>query len=231
MQELLEVLFNEAEERGLPCPPGSVHPRTDLHAHPPAGGRDRRESRTGPRCVTGRRVCRELVPRQVHTRASRTQVAWEDRLPSRESAQRRRATREPASAHVTSPHQGRRSRTHLRRRSQVESCRSAFPGGTMTVRDRVAAAAGAGAHVSGDRCRFSQRSPTQLAISPHRLARSPHTKFQTGTGTPCPGCGWRPAAERSADAGPNRVRFRAQDPSRCPTAELQPFGYSSPFES
>jgi len=54
-QKLLEVLLDETEERGLPRPPRPVHPRTDLHANPPAGGRDRRESRTSPRCATGRR--------------------------------------------------------------------------------------------------------------------------------------------------------------------------------
>ena len=45
-QELLEVLLDEPEERGLPRPTRPVHPRTDLHATPTAGGRDRRESRT-----------------------------------------------------------------------------------------------------------------------------------------------------------------------------------------
>jgi hypothetical protein len=43
-QELLAVLLDQPEERGLPRPTRPVHPRTDLHARPPAGGRDRRES-------------------------------------------------------------------------------------------------------------------------------------------------------------------------------------------
>jgi hypothetical protein len=54
-QELLEVLFNQPEERGLPRPPRPVHPRTDLHASPPPGGRDRRESRTTAPCAGGDR--------------------------------------------------------------------------------------------------------------------------------------------------------------------------------
>jgi outer membrane receptor protein involved in Fe transport len=48
VQELIEVLFDEAEERGLPRPARPVDPRTDLHVHPPAGGRDRREATTDP---------------------------------------------------------------------------------------------------------------------------------------------------------------------------------------
>jgi len=33
-QELLEVLLDQPEERGLPRPARPVHPRTDLHATP-----------------------------------------------------------------------------------------------------------------------------------------------------------------------------------------------------
>jgi len=44
-QKFLEVLFDQPEQRGLPPPTRPVHPRTDLHANPPAGRRDRRESR------------------------------------------------------------------------------------------------------------------------------------------------------------------------------------------
>ena len=45
-----------AGRAGLPCPTRPVHPRTDLHAIPTAGGRDRRESRTSPRCAAGTAV-------------------------------------------------------------------------------------------------------------------------------------------------------------------------------
>ena len=42
-EELLDVLLDEAEQRRVPRPPRPVHPRTNLHANPPAGGRVRRE--------------------------------------------------------------------------------------------------------------------------------------------------------------------------------------------
>jgi hypothetical protein len=52
-QELLEVLLGQPEERELPRPPRPVHPRTDLHATPRAGGRDRRASRRRAPCAAG----------------------------------------------------------------------------------------------------------------------------------------------------------------------------------
>ena len=52
-QELLEVLLDQPEERGLPRPPRPVHPRTNLHATPAAGGRDRRASRPRSPCAAG----------------------------------------------------------------------------------------------------------------------------------------------------------------------------------
>lgn len=64
-QKPLEVLFDQAEERGLPRPPGTIQPRTDLHATPTAGGRDRRESRTSPRCAAGTAASDRPGPRQV----------------------------------------------------------------------------------------------------------------------------------------------------------------------
>jgi hypothetical protein len=42
-QELLAVLLDETKKRGFPRPARPVDPRTDLHATPTAGGRDRRE--------------------------------------------------------------------------------------------------------------------------------------------------------------------------------------------
>ena len=57
-QKLLDVLLDETKERGLPRPPRPVHPRTDLHATPPAGGRDQRESRTSPQCANGEKSLR-----------------------------------------------------------------------------------------------------------------------------------------------------------------------------
>jgi hypothetical protein len=72
------VLLDETKERGLPRPTRPVHPRTDLHATPTAGGRDRRESRTSPRRAAGRRVCDELAPRQVRARCARGRgEAWQ----------------------------------------------------------------------------------------------------------------------------------------------------------
>ena len=63
-QELLEVLLDQPEERGLPRPTRPVHPRTDLHAIPTAGGRDRREpTNTCP--VYGRE--KSLGPAGVNT--------------------------------------------------------------------------------------------------------------------------------------------------------------------
>ena len=38
-QQLLEVGLDEAEQRGLACPPGAVDARANLHGQPPAGGR------------------------------------------------------------------------------------------------------------------------------------------------------------------------------------------------
>ena len=78
-QELLEVLLDETKEGRLPRPTRLVHPRTDLHATPTAGGRDRRASRTSPSCGAGRRVCDELASRQVRRGASDRSRAATDR--------------------------------------------------------------------------------------------------------------------------------------------------------
>ena len=54
-----------AGRAGLPRPTRPVHPRTDLHAIPTDGGRDRRESRTSPRCAAGTAVSHGQRSRQV----------------------------------------------------------------------------------------------------------------------------------------------------------------------
>ena len=69
-QELLEVLLDQPEERGLPCPTRPVHPRTDLHAIPTAGGRDRREPRTTAPRTAGRRAWDRPASTRVRTSAA-----------------------------------------------------------------------------------------------------------------------------------------------------------------
>src|SRR5688572_7597054 len=108
----------------------------------------------------------------------------------------------------------------------MESCRSAVPGGTITARDRVAAGEGA-----------RLRRPLLTLAAAAYSARDLTTPLVTSASYEVPSRppnAWAveaPPAKRSADAGPNRVRCRAYDPSRRPTAELQPVRYSPPFES
>jgi hypothetical protein len=69
-QQLLEVLLHQPEKRRLPRPPRPVHPASDLHAQPVAGGRGtgtkrRRPSR--PSLPTMARVCASGRPAQVRS--------------------------------------------------------------------------------------------------------------------------------------------------------------------
>jgi S1/P1 nuclease len=69
-QELLEVLLDEPEERGLPFPTRPVHPRTSLHAIQTAGERDRREPRTTAPRTAGRTAWDRPVSTRLRTSAA-----------------------------------------------------------------------------------------------------------------------------------------------------------------